>query len=256
MILTSVFVALLLMIARMSGLFIILPIFGSRNIPAQIKVGLVFFTSYVMLPIIDLQYVQNVDTLLHLAYLIIVEFAIGLMFGMIVVLALGCIYVAGTMIDRNIGFAMVSVINPIGTDQLPVSANLFYIMSLMVFFTIDGHHQLIKTLADTYEFAPVGVGIFNIFGSLELVQIMQEAFIVGFKLASPFVITIFVGNVLLGLLAKAMPGMNVFMLGMPFKIAMGFFLFIILIPSYVSAFVEVFEWIWEEMVKFMVYLKF
>ncbi len=125
MVVTPLFIALLLMIARMSGLFMLVPIFGSRNVPTQIKIGLVFFTSYVMLPIIDLQYLGNIQTLLSLAYLVIIEFVIGLMFGLIVVLSLVCIYVAGTMIDRNIGFAMVSVINPIGTDQLPVTANLF-----------------------------------------------------------------------------------------------------------------------------------
>ncbi len=125
----------------------------------------------------------------------------------------------------------------------------------MIFFTMDGHHQLIHTLADTYTFAPVGRGFLNIFASLQLVDVIQQSFALGFKLASPFVVTIFVSNVLLGLLAKAMPGMNVFMLGMPFKIAIGFFLFIILIPSYAAAFIEVFEWIWLTMTKFMVYLK-
>lgn len=255
MVLSSVFVGLLLMITRMSGLFMLVPIFGSRNIPVQAKIGLVFFTSYVMLPVVDLHYVQSVDTFLHLANLLIIEFIIGLMFGLVMALALSCLYVAGTVIDRNIGFAMVSVINPVGTDSLPVTANLFYIMSLIVFFMTDGHHSLIRVLADTYSFAPVGRGVLNIFVSLELVDVLQQAFSLGFKLAAPFVVTIFISNVLLGLLAKAMPGMNVFMLGMPFKIAIGFVLFIVLVPGYVAAFVEVFEWIWVLMTKFLVYIR-
>ncbi len=255
MALTSLLVALLLIITRLSGMFVILPVFGSRNIPVQVKVGLVFFTSYILLPIMDLQYIGNVGSFLELGYLIIVEFVIGLMFGMVVVIALSCIYVAGTIIDRNIGFAMVSVINPLGTEQLPISANVFYIMSMMLFFVIDGHHHLIRVLVETYEFAPLGRGFFNIFAATQLVDVLQEAFILGFKLAAPFVITIFVGNILLGLLAKAMPGMNVFMLGMPFKIAIGFLLFVVLLPRYSTALIEVFQWIWEELARFMIYIR-
>jgi len=254
MVLTSLFVGLLLCVVRMSGLFVILPVFGSRNIPAQAKVGLVFFTSYVLLPIINLDYIVGMDSLLELAYLIIMEFVIGLFFGVIMVIALSCVYLAGAIIDRNIGFSMVSVMNAIGTDQLPVTANLFYIMSIMVFFIIDGHHQLIRVLVETYKYAPVGRGVFNIFAAMQLADIMQQSFILGFKLASPFIITVFISNILLGLLAKAMPGMNVFMLGMPFKILIGLFLFSILVPSYVNGFYEVFEWIWTTMMKFMVYL--
>ncbi len=69
------------MISRMSGMFSIIPVFSSRNIPAQAKIGLIFFTSYVMLPIVDLSYVEGITTLLEMAYLIIIEFIIGLMLG-------------------------------------------------------------------------------------------------------------------------------------------------------------------------------
>lgn len=255
MVLSTLFIGLLLMIARMSGMFIILPVFGSRNIPRQVKVGLVFFTSYVMLPLVDLQYVQDLDSLLRLGYLVIIEFIVGLMFGLIMAIVLSSVYLAGGIIDRNIGFAMVSVVNPEGTGNLPVTANIFYTMALMVFFTINGHHNLFRVLAETYTLAPVGRGFFNIFASLELVDILQSAFVLGFKLAAPFIITVLVSNVLLGLLSKAMPGMNVFMIGMPFKIMVGLFLMIVLLPNYVRAFSEVFEWIWELLARFMVYIR-
>ena len=186
MVLSALFIGLLLMLARMSGMFIILPVFGSRNIPTQVKIGLVFFTSYVMLPLIDLQYVRNVESLLTLAYMIIIELIIGFMFGLVMSIVLSSVYLAGGIIDRNIGFAMVSVINPEGTGNLPVTANVFYTMALMVFFTIDGHHHMFRVLAETYAFAPVGRGFFNIFASLELVSTLQSAFVLGFKLSAPF----------------------------------------------------------------------
>ncbi|WP_430882778.1 flagellar biosynthetic protein FliR [Fusibacter sp. JL216-2] len=255
MILTSLLVGLILMISRMSGMFSIIPVFSSRNIPAQAKIGLIFFTSYVMLPIVDLSYVEGITTLLEMAYLIIIEFIIGLMLGAVMQIALSCIYLAGTFIDRNTGFAMVSVVNPIGTEQLAVSANLLYVLAMILFFVIDGHHQLIRVIARSYEVAPVGSGFINLFVSLQLTDLMQEAFILGFKLAAPFIITVFIGNMLLGLLAKAMPGMNVFLLGLPFKVSIGFFLFVVLLSSYVDALTEVYGWIWEMLAKIMFFIK-
>ncbi len=117
---------------------------------------------------------------------------------------------------------MVSVVNPIGTEQLAVSANLLYVLAMILFFVIDGHHQLIRVIARSYEVAPVGSGFINLFVSLQLTDLMQEAFILGFKLAAPFIITVFIGNMLLGLLAKAMPGMNVFYLACHLKSALDF----------------------------------
>ncbi len=150
---------------------------------------------------------------------------------------------------------MVSVVNPIGTEQLAVSANLLYVLAMILFFVIDGHHQLIRVIARSYEVAPVGSGFINLFVSLQLTDLMQEAFILGFKLAAPFIITVFIGNMLLGLLAKAMPGMNVFLLGLPFKVSIGFFLFVVLLSSYVDALTEVYGWIWEMLAKIMFFIK-
>lgn len=255
MILTSLFLGLLLCLSRMSGFFVILPIFGSRNVPPQLKVGLVFFTSYVILPLLDLSYIYSVSSLLEVGYLVLIEFITGLSIGFVVVLLISCVYLAGTIIDRDIGFSMVSVIDPVGSEQMPVSANIFYMMSLMIFLAINGHHQLIRTLVETFEYAPVGRGVFNMFIAHQMPDVLQTAFVLGFKLAAPFVVTVFVGNILLGLLAKAMPGMNVFMLGMPFKILIGFILFVALVPYYAGTFIEVFEWLWGQLMQFMVYLR-
>lgn len=255
MILSAYFVGLILSMVRLSGFFVVMPIFGAKNVPARIKVGMVFFISYILLPILDLKYVIIPESFLSLIGMVTVEFLIGLFVGMVFAISLSCVYLLGGIIDRNIGFSMVSVVNPMGTQQLPVSANLFYIMALMVFFTINGHHHVLRVISQTYEFAPLGVGVFKIQGVWELVWILQKSFVLGFQLAAPFVITIFVGNMLLGLLAKAMPGMNVFILGMPFKIAIGLFLFVALTPLYIKSLIEVFLWIWDNFMRIFVYLK-
>ncbi len=254
MFLTVYFIGIILCFARLSGFFIPLPVYGSKNIPSSIKIGLIFFITYSLIPILDLSYIQNVDSFLSLAGLIVLEFLKGTFLGLSFVVALNCIYLLGSLIDRNIGFSMVSIVNPMGTQQLPISANFFYIIAMMLFFIIDGHHQLIRVFVQSYEYAPLGMKFLNIHGVWELILILQKTFVLGFQLASPFIITIIVANIILGLLAKSMPGMNVFMIGMPFKVFVGMFLFIILSPVYIKSLIEVFLWIWENFMRMFIYL--
>ncbi len=255
MFLTSYFIGFILCMVRLSGFFLPLPVFGTRNIPSRVRIGLVVFISYALLPLLDLQLIQGIDSFLDLGGIVIVEFLKGAFLGMSFLLALSCIYILGGLIDRNIGFSMVQIMNPMGTKTMPVSANLFYLIAMAIFFVIDGHHQIIRVFVKSYYFSPVGAMRFNVYGVMELVTILQNAFILGFKLASPFIITIIVANIVLGLLAKAMPGLNVFMVGMPFKIAVGLFLLVSLSPLYIKSLIEVFLWVWENFMKMFVYLR-
>ncbi len=254
MFLTTYLVGMILCISRLSGFFLPLPVFGAKNVPRSVKIGLVVFISYTILPILNLGYIKEVNSIIELGNFIVIEFIKGAFLGLSFTIALNCIYILGGLIDRNIGFSMVNIMNPMGTLRMPVSANLFYLVGIMVFFITNGHHQLIKIFVKSYQFSPLGVMDFKIFGVMEYIKILSMTFIMGFQLASPFIITIVVANIILGLLAKAMPGMNVFILGMPFKIFVGLFLFIILSPMYIKSLAEVFLWIWENYMKMFVYL--
>ncbi len=254
MVLTVYFMAIILCFARLSGFFLPLPIYGSRNIPSSLKIGIVFFISYALVPILDVSNINNINSFFTLASLLILEFLKGTFLGLSFVVALNCIYLLGGLIDRNIGFSMVSVMNPLATQQLPVSANLFYMIAMMIFFIIDGHHRLIRVFVLSYEYAPMGINFFKIYGVWELINILEHTFVLGFQLASPFIITIIIANILLGLLAKSMPGMNVFVIGMPFKIYVGLFLFLTLVPVYIKSLIEVFLWIWENFMRMFIYL--
>ncbi len=254
MFLTAYLIGLILCVARLSGFFLPLPVFGAKNVPAPVKIGLVVFISYTIIPILDISYIRGVSSLLQLGNFIIVEFVKGAFLGLSFTIALNCIYILGGLIDRNIGFSMVNIMNPMGTRQMPVSANLFYLVAIMVFFITNGHHQIIKIFVKSYQFSPIGVMDLKIIGVIEFVNILSKTFVMGFQLASPIIITIIIANIILGLLAKAMPGMNVFILGMPFKIFVGLFLLILISPVYIKSMAEVFIWIWENFMKMFVYL--
>jgi flagellar biosynthetic protein FliR len=107
---------------------------------------------------------------------------------------------------------------------------LFYIFATLIFLQLNLHHEVIVALVTSFERIRLGTDFFGVISFPILGDLVSESFVLGFQIAAPFVITIMISNFVLGMLSKAMPGMNVFILGMPFKIFFGFLLFIILMP--------------------------
>lgn len=230
---------LILVAARMGGMIFTAPFFGSRNYPTPLRIGLMVFLTILINPLISSTMVYDISTFADFAVKIINELFIGIFVGFILTLYWNFIYFAGDIIDRDIGFSMVNVVNPMDESQIPITANLFYIFATLIFIQLDFHHELITAMVVSFEKIPLGFSFFSVTTFPILLDILKASFVIGFQIAAPFVITVLISNIILGLLAKAMPGMNVFILGMPFKIFFGFLLFIILMPFYYDIFSEV-----------------
>jgi len=230
-----------LVMFRMGAMFMVIPIFGASNTPMQTKIGLIFFTSLIVIPGQVASFSLDVPTLLDLAQYILTESIIGFSMGLVTLIILNVFYLAGALVDRNIGFAMVSVISAQDESQLPISANFYYIFALMIFIMTNVHHKMIRVILDSFAVMPLGANpIMNLI-VFDYVEVLAYSFDMGFRMAAPFIITVLVANVILGLLSKAMPGMNVFMIGMPLKIMLGLFLFFLVMPYYGDFVIEVFN---------------
>ena len=231
----------LLVMTRMAAMFMIIPIFGASNTPIQTKIGLVFFISWVIIPTQVAGFDLNIPTFLDLGQYIVTESLIGFSIGLITLIILNVFYLAGDLVDREIGFAMVSVISAQDESQLPISSNFYYILAMMIFLITNVHHVLIKIILDSFDKMPLGSNpILNLI-VYDFTKVLSYSFETGFKMAAPFILTILVANVLLGLLSKAMPGMNVFMIGMPLKILIGLILLFLVLPLYGGFIIEVFK---------------
>ena len=146
------------------------------------------------------------------------------------------------LIDHKLGFSIVSVINPLDESQIPITSNVFYVFATLIFLQLNMHHELITALILSFSSIELG-SFFNVVQSFPmLVEIVQQSFIIGFQIAAPFVITVLIADIVLGLLSKAMPGMNIFDLGMPFKIFFGLLIFIILMPYLYEIFSNILDY--------------
>ena len=115
------FEVFLLVFVRMTGLFVVAPIFGRRNVPAYFKIGFSFFISLILINTTVLQAVEYTDTLPGYVLLVMKEFLVGLSMGFVAYLSYTAIYIAGELIDMKIGFGVVNVIDPMSNIQVPIT---------------------------------------------------------------------------------------------------------------------------------------
>ncbi len=231
----------LLVFVRMTGLFVVAPIFGRRNIPVYFKIGFALFTSLILVNTTVLQTVQYDESILGYALLIMKEFLIGLSMGYVAYLTYTAIYIAGEIIDMQIGFGVVNVMDPISNIQVPITSNIYFIISMLLFLTMDGHHMLIRALFDSFSSLPPGKAVFNA-GISDIVQgIFGSVLATGVRIAAPIVATVLILDVALGTISRMVPQMNIFVIGMPLKIIIGLIIITITIPLFVSVMQSIFE---------------
>ncbi len=220
-----------LIFARISAAFITLPIFRSRNMPMKVKIIFISLFSYLFLVSGSFNYSMQPYDFIFLLKGITFEMLNGMVIGFSVLLVMNAIYVAGQLIDMNIGFSMVNVMSAQDESSLPITANVYYVLMLIIFISIDAHHYVIDAISHSFNHVALGSLGFNITHVAAYTELMAMTLEIGFRIAIPVIFTILVSNVILGLLSKAMPGMNVFMIGMPFKILVGLATILLVLPS-------------------------
>ena len=217
-----IYIFILIMI-RYIGLFMIAPVFGSRVIPARVRLALILFLSFITFPILsNTQGAEVPENLLAVMLSVFGEFAVGLSAGFISFLLFPAIQFAGHYMDMSMGFAIVNVIDPISQTQAPVLGQFKNILAILVFLAINGHHLLLKAIYYSYQLIPLGRVNFSTAFFRYIFSIGSEFFRIAILIALPITGTLFVANVILGFLARTMPQMNIFIIGLPLKVLLGF----------------------------------
>ena len=245
----------LLVFVRMTGLFVVAPIFGRRNIPTYFKIGFSFFIALILVNTTAVANVQYDETILAYTLLVIKEFIVGLSIGFIAYISFTAIYVAGEIIDMQIGFGMVNVMDPMSNIQVPVTSNLYFIMSMLLLLALNGHHVLIKALFDSFTTLPLGTAVFDASLADGLMTVFGTVFMTGFKIAAPVVASILLTDVALGTVSRMVPQLNIFVIGMPLKIILGLIILLFTIPMYVHVMESIFQTMDSSVLDFIKELK-
>ena len=249
--LANQFIQFLLVFSRITGTLTSAPVFASKTIPVYARIGLSALLALFMLPLSVLADYREPASLLVLMWWLMLELLYGLSAGFVASLFLQSVQMAGQMIDMQIGFGMVNVFDPQFGQQVPLVGNFNYLIALTVFLALQGHHVLISALADNFRAVPLGVQpqLGNV--TEFLVDAVANMFVMALRLALPILGTILMTDVALGILARLMPQMNVFVVGITGKLIVGIFMLFLILPFYV-AFLEVgFEGIYRDFFKIL-----
>ncbi|CAM3703811.1 flagellar biosynthetic protein FliR [Mesobacillus zeae] len=220
------FPAFLLIFTRVTSFFLMMPLFSYRSIPAQHKVGLGFFLALIMFTAIDPPALE-----INGAYflLVIKEVLVGLMIGFAAAMILSAIQIAGGLIDFQMGFAIANVIDPQSGTQSPLTGQYLYTIALLFLLSVNGHHMLLDGIYHSYDFVPIDQAWIP-FGNENvaefLIQSFNSMFATAFQMSIPVVGSLFLVDVALGIVARTVPQLNVFVVGMPVKTGVSFIVLI------------------------------
>ena len=235
----SVVPVFLLIFARTLAFFITVPLFSYRTIPTMFKIGFSFFLSLVIMTSMEAP-VLDVD---HIYFLLLLkEVAVGLAIGLIAYIILSAVQIAGGFIDFQMGFAIANVVDPQTGAQSPIIGQFFYMFAMLFLLSVNGHYLLIDGIFHSYQFITLE-GFIEINGTFSefIIDTFNNMFIVAFQMALPIVGCLFLVDVALGLIARTVPQVNVFVVGLPLKILVSFLVLSVFLSLYMMLAKFIFE---------------
>jgi flagellar biosynthetic protein FliR len=231
---------LLLVIFRTGAFLMTVPVFGHMTIPRMLRIWIIILIAFIIFPSIVTTGMEPPATLAHLAIVILNEVFIGLLLGFCVIILFSAVQYAGQIVGMQMGLAIANIWDPMGAGQISIVGEFYYLFSLLIFLLIDGHYYVLEALIRCYEIVPVAEGTFNASIGDYLITLSGMVFIVAIKLAAPVIITLFINNAILGIVARTVPQMNVFIVGFPLAIGVGMALIAFTLPVFTIIIEKVF----------------
>ena len=220
--------------ARVSGLLLVAPILGSAYIPATIKIMIAVAITIFIVPLVDVP--SGVDPLsLPGLVLISQQLLIGIVIGMIVQIVFNAITVAGENIAMTMGLGFAHMTDPVNGITIPVVSQLLTVIASLYFLALNGHIALINMLVGSFELLP----FYDLFSPASLISVADwggRMFIGAILISIPAVTALLIVNIAMGLMTRVAPQMNIFSVGFPLTMMLGFIFIMVSIPIAMNVF--------------------
>lgn len=235
---TAQFLALFFIFVRVTSFFTITKVFFPNGTPKTLKMFFALIFSVTLLGGIDNSAIASITNNYILITYIISEITTGLILGLITNVAFEVVIMAGSLMDVHIGLSMVNVLDPNSSTNTSITGNLLHFIAMVVFFAINGHHMLIKSLVESFILVPLGQTIISGESMMALIEVISKYFVIGLQIAIPIVLIIIITDICMGLISRAVPQINVMILGMPVKILVGLVAITIALPIIIKMFIN------------------
>ncbi len=227
-------------LARVGAMMATAPIFSSQQTPKTLRLGFVLILSWIMMPLIPAP--ELVDFLSYDAIIILAQqLLIGLVMGFMLQMVFGALVFGGQAIAYSMGLGFASMMDPQNGVQVPVVAQFYLIVSTLFFLAINGHLILIELVADSFYVFPVSTTGIGSAGLEAIVGWGSDMFVGGLLLALPVMAALLLVNLGLGVIGRAAPQLNIFAVGFPVTIILGFILVWVTLPDVMNIFQDLLE---------------
>ena len=234
----------LLTSVRLAALLMLSPLFSLVRIPTQISVLITLVFAVSINSVVQQYSTLAIDGLGQLVIALIRELAVGALMAFGINCAFAAFSFGGRVLDLQMGFGVANLLNPSSNEQSPLLGMLLLLVGVLTFFALNGHHWIARGFVQSFQWFPLAAPI----GSISLAAIMRQfglMFSLGFLLVAPVVVILLLLDVAMAIAARTMPQMNIFMLSMPIKIAVGLTLLATTAPHLSNFFQRIFDSIFE-----------
>lgn len=211
-----------LVLCRIAGLFAALPVFGGRRLPTRIKIITVLAITVVCMPILRITPPSVPGDIFGMGLLVMQEMLIGVTLAFVTQIIFAAVEFCGQIIGLQMGFSISSVIDPTMGNQVQIMSVMQTLLATLFFLSLNIHHVFIRAIVDSFTVIPLGGWKMSEALLSFLVKSTSDVFILGIRLAAPVMVTLLLTSVVLGVMARAFPQMNVFMMSFPLNIGLGF----------------------------------
>lgn len=228
--------AFMLTFARVGTMVMLMPGIGEANMPSRVRLTIALALTVVIMPLHQNAYNVNLNTFGPVLLLLFQEIIVGAVLGLTARLAIATLQTAGSVVAQQLGLGFVTAVDPTQNQQGLLVGNFLAVLGVAMIFATDLHHLVIAALNDSYMiFAP---GEMPLAGDVaqHFTRVVAGSFRIAIQLSAPFLVFGLVFNLGLGILARLMPQMQVFFIGLPLSILLGFLLLLLVIAAMMVTF--------------------
>lgn len=205
------------------------PIFGNRAIPAMVKVAFAAFLTMAAAPAFEAAPKVDPGSWAGL-FILMQEIVVGIAIGFSMRLFYSATEMAGSFIGLQMGLGFALFFDPQNSGQTPIVAQFVGILTILVFVSMGGHEMVILSLMESFSALPVGADPVSGAGFRQVAELGGMIFRAGMWLALPVVGSILVVNLSLGIMTRAAPQLNIFAVGFPITLGLGFVVLLFALP--------------------------
>jgi flagellar biosynthetic protein FliR len=214
-----------LILTRVSVILFLFPFFSSRVIPVLTKAGLALVIAVILYPVIDAVPGVFPATAWGMARMVLSELIVGMILGLLVQMFFEGIRMMGQLVGFQTGFAITNILDPQSGMQVSILSNMAYLVAMVLFLLLNGHHILLGAMRESFQIIEVGSLNLNRQIFQRVMASSADMFVIAIKIGAPAIAALLFTKVAFGLITKLMPQMNIMIVAFPVQIVVGLLFF-------------------------------